>query len=53
MLRPIVKSALIPFGSGKTTFISSNEEMSDMMKITKSLKESGLLIEGLSQIMNN
>ena len=53
VLTPIVKSALIPFGSCKTTFKSSNEEMSDMMKITKSLKESGLLIEGLSQIMNN
>ena len=53
MLTPIVKSALIPFGSGKTTFKSSNEEMSDMIKITKSLKESGLSIEVLSQIMNN
>ena len=32
------------FGSGFTTLIFSNEEMNDIMKIVKSLDESGLLI---------
>ena len=31
------------FGSGMETLIISNEEMNDIMKIVKSLKESGLL----------
>ena len=35
------------FGSGITTLIFSNEEMDDIMKIVKSLKESGLLIKGV------
>ena len=30
------------FGSGNTTLITSNEEMNDIMKIVKSLDESGL-----------
>ena len=33
------------FGSGFTTLIISNEEMNDIMKIVKSLEESGLLIK--------
>ena len=32
------------FGSGVTTSIISNEELNDIMKIVKSLEESGLLI---------
>ena len=35
------------FGSGATTLIISNEEMHDIMKIVKSLEESGLLIKGV------
>ena len=31
------------FGSGFTTLIISNEEMNDIMKMVKSLEESGLL----------
>ena len=37
------------FGSGNTTLIISNEKMDDIMKIIKSLKESGLLIKGISK----
>ena len=37
------------FGSGVTTLIISNEEMNDIMKIVKSLEESGLLIKGVSE----
>ena len=37
------------FGSGMTALIISNEEMNDIMKIVKSLEESGLLIKGVSE----
>ena len=36
-------------GSGTTTSIVLNEEMSDIMKIVKSLEESGLLIKVVSE----
>ena len=41
------------FGSGATTLIISNEEMNDIMKIIKSLKESSLLIKGVSETIKN
>ena len=41
------------FGSGNTTLIISNEEMKDIMKITKFLEESGLLIKGVSETIKN
>ena len=41
------------FGSGTTTLIISNEEMNDIMKITKSLVESGLLIKDVSEAIKN
>ena len=41
------------FGSGTTSLIISNEEMNDIMKIVKSLKESGLLIKAVSQAIKN
>ena len=41
------------FGSDATTLIISNEEMDDIMKIVKSLGESGLLIKGISQTIKN
>ena len=36
------------FGSGMTTSIIPNKEMEDIMKIVKSLVESGLLTKGVS-----
>ena len=36
------------FGSCMTTLTISNEEMNDIMKIVKSLEESGLLIKGVN-----
>ena len=36
-----------------TTLIISNEEMNDIMKKTKSLEESGLLIKGVSEIIKH
>ena len=41
------------YQSGATTLIFSNEEMEDIMKIHKSLEESGLLIKGVSEIIKN
>ena len=32
------------FGFGNTTLMISNEEMNDIMKIVKSIEESGLLV---------
>ena len=40
-------------GSGFTTLIISNEEINDIMKILKSLEESGLLIKGISETIKN
>ena len=67
VLTPLAKSVLIPlgltaadaaiqkkiFGSGATVLIISNEEMEDIMKILKSLEESGLLIKGMSETIKN
>ena len=41
------------FRSGATTLIITNEEMNDIMKISKSLEESGLLIKGVSETNKN
>ena len=41
------------FGSGNTTSIISNELINDIMNIVKSLKESGLLIKGVSEAIKN
>ena len=36
-----------------TTLIISNEEMNDILKIIKSLEESGLLTKGVSETIKN
>ena len=41
------------FGSGMTTLIILNEEMNNIMKIVKSLKNSGLLIKGVGETIKN
>ena len=41
------------FGSGIKTLIIFNEEMNDIMKVVKSLDESGLLIKGISETIKN
>ena len=40
-------------GSGITALPFSKEEMEDIMKIVKSLEESGLLIKGISETFKN
>ena len=37
------------FGSGKTTLIISNGEMEDIIKVVKSLEDSGLLLKGFCE----
>ena len=41
------------FGSGFTTLIISDEEVNDIMKIFKSLEETGLLIKEVSKTIKN
>ena len=41
------------FGPGTITLIISNKEMKNIMKIVKSLEESGLLIQGFNQRSKN
>ena len=66
VLKPLAKSVLIPLGLTaaasatdaaihKKTFetLISNEQMNDIMKIVKSLEESGLLIKYISQTIKN
>ena len=36
-------------GSGTTTLIISNDEMNDILKIVKSLEDSGLLLKGVGE----
>ena len=41
------------FGSGTTTLIISNDEMDDILKIVKSLEDSGLLLKGVSETIQH
>ena len=61
VITPLAKSVLIPLGlrkkfyikkmlrSGDTTLIISNKDMEDLIKIVKSLEDSGLLLEGFTE----
>ena len=40
-------------GSGNVTLIISNDEMKDIIKIVKSLEDSGLLFKGVSETIQN
>ena len=40
-------------GSGMTTLIISNDEMNDILKIVKSLEDSGLLLKGISETIQH
>ena len=40
-------------GSGTTTIIISNDEMDDILKIVKSLENSGLLLKGVSETIQH
>ena len=49
-MREYIKKIL---GSGNTTLIISNNEIEDLIKIVKSLKDSGLLLNGVTEIVQN
>ena len=67
VIKSLVKSVLIPLGvtaaaagihnkllrSGRTTLIISNDQMKDFIKKVKSLEDSCLLLEGVSQAIQN
>ena len=40
-------------GSGTTTLIISNDEMNDIIKIVKSLENSGVLLKGVSETIRH
>ena len=40
-------------GSGTTTIIISNDEMNDIIKIVKSLENSGVLLKGVSETIKH
>ena len=40
-------------GSGATTLIISNNEMADILKIVKSLEDSGILLKGVSETIQH
>ena len=40
-------------GSGATTLIISNDEMGDILKIVKSLEDSGVLLKGVSETIQH
>ena len=42
-----------PLGSQTTTLIISNDEMEGVIEIVKSLEDSGLLLEGVSETIQN
>ena len=58
VLKPSAKSVLIPLrltavASAATTLIISNKEGEDIMKIVKSLEDSGLLLKGVGETIQN
>ena len=40
-------------GSGNTTLIISNKDIEDLIKIVKSLEDSGLLLKGVTELVQN
>ena len=40
-------------GSGNTTLIISNKDMEDLIKVVKSLEDSGLLLKGVTESVQN
>ena len=48
-----IHKKILGFGHNKTTLIISNDEMEDIIKIVKSLEDSGLLLKGVSETVQN
>ena len=51
---PLLKFLIKPLGMlGLTTLIVSNDEMNDILKIVKSLEDSGILLKGISETIKD
>ena len=65
---PLAKSVLVPLGliaaatdaaiqkkiyGSRTALVFSNEEIDDIIKLVKYLKDAGLLIKGFSEVIEN
>ena len=53
VIKPLAKSVLVPLGLTAAAFIISNDEMDDILKIVKSLEDSGVLLKGVSETIQN
>ena len=53
LLKIYTKKYIKKLGSGSKTLIISNDEIEDIMKIVKSLEDSGFLLKGLSETIQN
>ena len=67
VIKPLAKSVLVPLGlaaaaasaiisdsgNNNTILITSNDEMDDILKIVKSLEDSGVLLKGVSKTIQN
>ena len=51
LIQPLAKSVSVPLGL--ITAASATDEMEDNMKIFKSLEDSGLLLKGVSETIQN
>ena len=53
--KPLAKSVLIPLGltAAASVLIISNDEMGDIIKIVKSLEDSGSLLKGVTETVQN
>ena len=48
-----IHKKILGFGHNNTTLIISNDEMDDILKIVKSLENSGVLLKGVSETIQN
>ena len=48
-----IRKKILGYGHNNTTLIISNDEMDDILKIVKSLKDSGVLLKGVSETIQH
>ena len=48
-----IHNKILGYGHNNTTLIISNDEMEDILKIVRSLQDSGLLLKGVSETIQN
>ena len=52
-MQEYVKKKKLGSGHNNTTLITSNDEIEDIVKIVKSLEDFGLLLKGVTKIVQN